>query len=272
MLGTRYEDYSHLDSSLPFKLLIGRRVTPLTYSPEANWHENLEIQLCTEGEGYVMLDEKNYHFEPDDIIVVNSNVIHHTNAEKMITYSCLIIDTQFCTQIGIDPLSLQFCPKIKSGYFLSLFENLCEIYSDTSDICRTAKLNEIILKMLILLREKHTLEENSNLVKSRSFEMIKNAIKFIRSNYERKITLDEISKNVLIDKFTLSREFKKITNQTVVEYINSYRCKKAADHILSGALISDAARMCGFTNMSFFTKTFKLYMGCLPSKYSKINF
>ena len=55
MLGTRYEDYSSLEGKLPFKLVIDRRVTPDTYSPEANWHDNLELQLCTDGKGYVTL-------------------------------------------------------------------------------------------------------------------------------------------------------------------------------------------------------------------------
>ena len=121
--------------------------------------------------------------------------------------------------------------------------------------------------MLIEFREKHTLSENKYAIKAHSFEAVKETIKFIRTNYERKMSLDEISQNAFVDKYSLSREFKKVTNQTIVQYINSYRCKKASEYISDGVSVADAAQMCGFTNMSFFTKTFKLYMGCLPSKY-----
>ena len=55
-----------------------------------------------------------------------------------------------------------------------------------------------------------------------------------------------------MDKYTLSREFKKLTGMTIVQYINSYRCKKAAEYIASGTSVSEAANMCCFTNMSFF--------------------
>ena len=70
-----------------------------------------------------------------------------------------------------------------------------------------------------------------------------------------------------MSKFYLCREFKRATGQTVIEYVNSYRIQKAAQLISGGYTVSEAARACGFENMSFFTKTFKKYLGCLPSSY-----
>lgn len=267
MLGTRYEEYSHYYNNLPFRLTPDIEITSSSYSHEANWHENLELQLCTAGQGSVMLDEKNIPFCKNDIILINSNVIHHTNTTGIIRYTCLIIDTQFCKSIGIDPITLQFCTKYTSISFFNSFKALIATYKNTADVCRIAKLTEILIKMLIELRENYTLSENVCTVKNRSFDAVKCTIKFIRTNYERKISLDEVAKNAFMDKYTLSREFKKLTGQTIVQYINSYRCKKAAEYIVSGCSISESARLCGFTNMSFFTKTFKLCMGKMPSKY-----
>ena len=119
-----------------------------------------------------------------------------------------------------------------------------------------------------MLKTSRCFEEKTGDTKKSHFEVIKKAIKYIRENYDKKLLLDEIAQNVYMDKYTLSREFKKTTNQTVVQYINSYRCKKASEYIADGMAVSQAALMCGFTNMSFFTKTFKRYMGCMPSRYS----
>ena len=38
-----------------------------------------------------------------------------------------------------------------------------------------------------------------------------------------------------------------------------------------GERINESARRCGFTNMSFFTKTFRQYVGCLPSEYKRLQ-
>ena len=267
MLGTRHEEYYSYCNNLPFRLTSDIEVTVSSYSHEANWHDNLELQLCTDGQGYVMLDEKIIPFEKNDIILVNSNVIHHTSTTGIIRYSCLIVDTQFCKSIGIDPILLQFCSKPTSGSLLVNFKALIDTYEDSKNICRIARLNEILIKILIELREHYTLSENANTTKKRSFDAVKCTIKFIRTNYARKISLDEVAKNALMDKYTLSREFKKLTGMTIVQYINSYRCKKAAEYIASGTSVSEAANMCCFTNMSFFTKTFKCYMHKMPSEY-----
>lgn len=266
MLQTRYEEYSSFDGNMPFTLLIDMNISKKTHNYVANWHDNLELQLCRDGVGTVMLDEKFITFEKNDIVVINSNVLHHTNAPDMLKCTCLIIDTQFCRQMNIDPVSIRFSEKIKSDALLTLFDELTQIYLG-DDVCRTAKMNSAVLKMLIELRENHTVSENTLEIKKHSFEVVKNTIKFIRTNYENKLSLDIIAKNAFMDKYTLSRIFKKATGQTIIQYLGSYRCKKAADLISDGITVSDAATMCGFTNMSFFTRTFKQYMGALPSKY-----
>ena len=63
----------------------------------------------------------------------------------------------------------------------------------------------------------------------------------------------------------MSRDFKKYTGNTVFEYINISRCKTAATLIASGMSVSAAANECGFENLSYFSRTYKKYMGKLPS-------
>lgn len=267
MLGTQYEEYSRYINNLPFTLKSGIVVTPTRYNQAANWHDNIEIQLCTKGQGVVMMDEKRVSVKEGEVAVVNSNILHHNTSSELMVYTCLIVDTQFCRLVDIDPISLHFSSKIKSEVLAKHIEELTNVYHDENDVCRIAKLNSILLRILIELRRNHTVLKKDYTIKSQSFEAVKSAIKYIRTNYKEKIYLDDISKSVFMDKYSLSHRFKQLTGMTVVQYINNYRCKKAADCIADGISVSDAARMCGFTNMSFFTKTFKLYMGCLPSKY-----
>jgi transcriptional regulator GlxA family with amidase domain len=97
-------------------------------------------------------------------------------------------------------------------------------------------------------------------------ESVKAAISFIRNNYDRKFSLDELAKSVYSNKYVLSRSFKATVGRTVMDYANEYRIKQAALLISNGARICEAATLCGFNNLSFFSKTFKRYFGKLPSQ------
>ena len=59
---------------------------------------------------------------------------------------------------------------------------------------------------------------------------------------------------------------------TVVAYINATRCRNARNLLLGQKhSVSEVAALCGFENSSYFSKTFKAVMGCLPSDLIKIS-
>lgn len=264
MLRTRYEDYTGLTGKLPFyyQPLLLRNTNNI--SPAANWHENLELQLCLSGTGYVLIDGEQYSISEGDIVVVNSGVIHYTGTNSEIKYACLIVDSSFCRHIEIDHTKLRFETLFSDAVLKSLFTELTSVYSAENDLCRTAKLYDILLNILIKLRSDHTVSDNLQLVMNSDYEIVRNAIKYIRQNYNQKLTLDGIAKQVYTDKYRLSHSFKLVTGQTVVHYINSYKCRKAAEMIADGMTVNEAAHECGFTNMSYFTKTFKKFIAVLP--------
>lgn len=267
MIGTRHEEYGNFKNGLPFILNSNIKRTALIYSKEKNWHEDLEIQLCECGEGSVLLNGEKYKFSQGDIAVVNSNVIHYTSTEGSITYTCLIISSDFCRSMGIDCENIEFSPHFKNNKITSFFSELKSEYSKQNTLCRTARLIEILLKILIEISQNHSKIKSLPLSDKKAFKSVKATIKYVRQNFQKKITLDEISKEVFTDKYALCRNFKRLTGQTIMEFTNNYRCQMAMDYITNGYTIAEAATLCGFENLSFFTKTFKKYMGVLPSKY-----
>lgn len=269
MIGTRHEEYEQFTDGLPFILHTDLKRTGINRSNDNNWHENLEIQLCTSGSGMVLLNGEKLLFNQNNIVVVNSNTIHYTGTDTELTYCCLIVSTNFCKQVGLDPNFICFEPLIQNPLLVNLFEALVKIYSNTAVPCRVAKLNKIALEILIELAEQHIMSKNKTNYGTRKFETVKKAISYIRENYERKLTIEGISKVVLYDKYALCREFKRLTGQTIIENLNNYRCVKAIEFLSDGHTVAQTAALCGFTNISFFTQTFKKYIGKLPSEYKK---
>ncbi len=268
MFETKYEEYGRLSENIPCVFLPDIKRTKYFCNKQTNWHENLEIQLCTKGCGYVLLNGERYEMKKGDIIVVNSNVVHYTGADEDMRYNCLIIDSALCRSAMIDHTELNFKTQNNSPVILQAFEEIEKVYN-SEELCKTAILQTAVLKILIELRTNYTVSQNCAKRNSHRFEEIKKTIKYIRENYSQKITLDELSKKVYTDKYSLSKKFKAATGSTIVQYINSYRCEKAIELIREGSTINEAAIKCGFNNMSFFTRTFKGYTGKLPSWYAK---
>ena len=232
-----------------------------------NWHVNLEILCANKGRGGVCLDSVEHFFEANEIAVVNSNVLHVTYAETgVFVYDCLIIDHNFCKECGIDTDNLIFETVIRDPELVENLKNVRRAYADSS-VCRAAKIRKAVLEVLITLREKHTLRMRSKDVPTDvSAERVKAAMIYMRQNLREPISLADIAAHTGISKYYFAREFKRVTGQTAVEYINIARCKEAKRRIREGASVAEAAQLYGFENLSYFTRTYKKYIGELPSK------
>ena len=266
MPNSRYEEYSTFDSS-PFVLWWRLYRTAAHSTIPANWHENLEVQYCNEGEGYALLDGKRYSVNAGDVVVANSNSLHFMGTKSSITFSSIIIDPNFCKDIGIDYTSLLFEPIITNSNIPFLFNEIYEIMQKDDDPCKLALLKKYAIELLIELRSKYAIEKKSSAPKNSSFFKAKEAITYIQNNYTRHFSLEEMASALFIDKCNLIRKFKKHTGTTIIKYTNTLRCEKAKHLITEGMPIYEAALSCGFNNMSFFTKTFKSCLGKKPSDY-----
>ena len=277
MIENRYEEYLSFSDNIPFILKSKIKRSASVYSKESNWHDNIEIELCVEGHGAVLIDGKKLAFSKGDIAVINSNAIHYTGTGEEMIYTCLIIDTDFCKQADIDPSRIKFMEMFHDEAVEKTILEIENVYKSIDDPCRVAKLRMLTLSLLIALKENYALEYLAETQSGSSYENVKTAIKYIRQNYMHKFSLEDLAASVYTNKYVLARQFKKVTKQSIVEYVNGYRCRQAELMISNGKSVSAAAELCGFSNMSFFTKTFKRFMGKLPSDCKtreslKINF
>ena len=98
-------------------------------------------------------------------------------------------------------------------------------------------------------------------------KIVKETIEYIKQNIDKPISVDDLAEMFGLSKFYYCREFKKMTGYTIINYINLQKCMKARNLILSSEYkVKEIAQMTGFENMSYFSRTYKKYMGCLPSQ------
>jgi len=241
-------------------------------SEMVNWHDNIEILCCMAGSGQIICNSVEYDVEKGDIVVVNSNVIHGFRSDTQFEYYCLIVGSDFLAANDIMVEAVEFESLVRSEDARILYEQVVDEMISQEEY-RVAGVRAQILNLMVYLARKHSVsigpEEKS---RSASDESIKQAIAYIKSNYAQRLSLDEIADEVNLSKFYFAREFKKATGMTVVAYINAIRCRNAKKLILSQKYsISEIAARCGFENNSYFSKTFKSVMGCLPSEVAKLS-
>lgn len=94
------------------------------------------------------------------------------------------------------------------------------------------------------------------------------AVDFIQHNYSYDIKIEDIAKNIGIDRTYLYKIFKKVHNQSPQLYLINYRLHRACKLLESTkSSITEVSYSCGFKNTPAFYKQFKQYYGTTPSEY-----
>lgn len=101
---------------------------------------------------------------------------------------------------------------------------------------------------------------------------IYSAVDYMRENYHRHITLNEVADYVGYSHAYFSNIFKEEMHCSFRAYLNGIRIKKSIPLLLSGKFsISEICEMTGFPDQSSFGKVFKQETGTSPGKYRKTN-
>ena len=227
-----------------------------------NWHQNLELLYFLKGKGLVYCNGVEHEVSPGCMIVVNTNELHSLLSPNGMEYYCLIVGAAFLADNGMSVDSVNFASLVQDDTANHLLLSITEEFS-TSKPYRTTAIRTGVLQLLLYLAREHSIPERKYI---KAGENIKQVIGYICANASSAISLDSIAKEVNLDKSHLARTFKKATGMTVVSYLNMVRCKNAKRLLLHKNLsVNEVARRCGFENSSYFAKTFKRFIGCLPS-------
>ena len=97
---------------------------------------------------------------------------------------------------------------------------------------------------------------------------IKKAQEFIETNYQEKLTVDQLADKFAIGRRSFDRRFKKATNNTVLEYIQRVKIE-AAKRSFEKSLknINEVMFDVGYTDTKAFRDLFKKITGLTPAEY-----
>lgn len=215
-------------------------------------------------EGLSVSDEKNIiacirSLNNESVLKAIENVFKNLKAEKFSydTVKIINIDLINLLQRTIKEFNLTF-DRIYP-FSANLYEDAIKFDSLDELMVWFKSLYNTLMEVLI----KNSIHYNYSIV-------IKRAIEFILKNYDKNISLSDMSQYVNVSPQYLSKLFKEECGVNFVTYLNTIRIEQSKRMITEGCEIKSLTKKLGFNSYTYFFTVFKEITGMTPQKYEKL--
>ena len=102
-------------------------------------------------------------------------------------------------------------------------------------------------------------------------ETIEKICAYLNANYSQKLSLSNVAAQFYLSPYYLSRLFRRVTGQSIVDFINVRRIEEARRLLETTDLrINDVAEETGFSTTAHFRRVFREQVGVSPVHYRKV--
>ncbi len=254
------------------------KLNPVPY----HWHEELELIVVIKGELKLIIELQHYILKEGDGMFINTGRLH--SCEAFNNTDCIIKSFVFhASFIYGEQKSILY-----QGYFHALLQEasqntlllqgnncilLLEAYNEfvKKDFAYEFAVREKLSSVLLSIIQSSENKPVSNDAKQlRALKRCKKMMSFIHENYKNDITLLDIASYAHVKESEALRCFKTVLNSSPIKYLKKHRIEQAAILLkVSSLAIIDIGFGCGFSEMSYFSKSFKEVYGLTPSEYRK---
>ena len=265
----------------------------------AHWHPDLELLLVNRGSAVFTVDGERIEAGPGSAVLVNAGELHAAEAVggRPAEVHALVFDPAFlcgpppdvCAALYLDPLRegrLRLPRRLRSDEPsdeepLRLLQRAVDFLEDRSPG------HELALKGLLLqwfslfvgdgrlVASDHAdagspVSPATHAPGTGRYESIKRSLAVLHGQYAERLTVRELAAAANLSEFHFYRVFREATGRSPIEYLNEYRCRRAAQLLSdTDALILDIALDVGFSGAAYFIRTFRRYQYCTPSAYRR---
>jgi AraC-like DNA-binding protein len=276
---------------------IMREITPLTSSDcftlfsrvksefdfPLHCHEELELNFIMNAKGAKrLIGDHIAEIDDLELVLVGSNLPHVWQTHKCKSKEIKEITIQFHK----DLFDEKFLRRNQMSFIRSMFERSAKgiLFSKQTIEQITPRLTilsqkhgfDSVLELLSILhdlsvsRNMHTLSDAtfSNAELSYNSRRIDSAFEYMNQNFQKNITLTEVSKLVNMTDVSFSRFFKTRTGITFMDSLLELRLGHASRLLIDTTQsVAEVAYNCGFNNISNFNRLFKKKKGCTPKEF-----
>ena len=251
------------------------------YEMASHWHSEIELIRILEGTLNVKLYNREYIAQKGDFFVVNSETVHGAYPVDDCVYECIVLHMEmlsvqdsgcryFIDSVLNQEISItEYNPKSDNPLNKAI-NNVFELMNSPSSGYKFKVIGALYELFGIIVDCHHYSSSGAVIPKDKNIPKLKSVLTFIRGNYSKQISLNDMANCVGMSPKYFCSFFRNMTRKSPVEYLTSYRIERASRKLMnSDSSITDIAYECGFNDLSYFIKTFKSLKGVTPSKFRR---
>ena len=238
-----------------------------------HFHKREEFTYMVNGNMTCAINGVHYSVEKDDILFVPPWNIHSyfdsKNAERFVITPTDKNTSSSCLGNNLHPPFLLTNKEFNRSQIYPVLQNIYSVSS--SDIPQHAKDLQLHGLFILLYGKMFQAYEHSfnKISINKQTTTLSNILNYIENNYSNRITLDDIAKNALINKFSVSKLFSHYMGVNINTYINDLRIKKFLNIYTENpdknytSIIFEV----GFNTTSSFYRAFKKKYNVSPTEF-----
>lgn len=221
-------------------------------------------------------DVHTYTFSEDEYLTVENIIFDPT----ILTHLKVNVETErdftnFIYQLPLLPMEIRFSktPLLNSQQFdkISKLFDILNHEQQHDDLAGSTSIQLLLLNLMLLYmnRAYTSIGAQMSMEQPKNGGMsVTNLVGYIQQHYCEDLTLGRLAEFSHYGERHLSREFKKITGNTITEYIRHLRISKACSLLQNTDLkINEIASRVGIPNSSLFGKTFRQITNMTPTEF-----
>lgn len=236
-------------------------------------HDFLEIVYILAGQGIHNIRGRETLLRAGDMFVIATNDSHtmipELPAEEFCWINCIVSRELMERHCGyIDPLkTVNFADNKEVA---AAFDSLLKEYEEANPFFQEIMMGKI-LSLVHEFKRRLLIDSapSASAVKTRS-GYIDMVVDYIHQNYQRKITLEEISRVTGVSVGYIEKIFREDRSTSPIGYLNIYRVEMACKLLIfTDDTILKISETIGFNDVKFFYTIFKRQTGMAPGVYRK---
>lgn len=237
-----------------------------------HFHDEIEILYVHCGKIAVSIFNDEYIVSKNQLCYIPSMAVHSIkNLGEKSEYDCCLINIAYFLKNGISINQYSFQPIITDNTLINDFTKLRNYFFGNDRPFRQIMIRSLGTCFLINLIEQFPVKNTEQYAPDdKNLGVVKEVSEYLKEHADEQIDIDAICHKYGYSPSYMSRLFKKYTKTTMNKTLNYYRCANAQRLIMTQNIsIMNASEICGFNNYSYFAKTYKAYIGELPSDTKK---